>query len=278
MSAMVSGNASHKADTARFAEALRAETATARDAVTRLVRSRAQDGQDRYLTSGRLDRRSIARAAAGAPNTLARRTYIPAVNTAVVVLVDMSDSMTLRHGRPLPGLGPVSRIGAAAALAAAVCDAADGAGAQSAAFGFFYRIQGGMRRAHLGTLKDWHEQARAVRRRMLEIYPDGGTALAPAISAGADMLHSRRGVQRRIVFAMTDGVCSFKHETVAEATRLAARRGVETVGFIIGTELSEADARRMFTDFVIVPSPADIAKAGLAALADRLAQVPGGRK
>ena len=96
------------------------------DSVSRLVLSEARNTNDRYLSSGRFDRRAIGRASWGASNVFARKAYAPGIETAVFLLVDGSDSMRAD-----------ARMVDAQSLAYHLGQAIDDAGAQCA-IGAFY--------------------------------------------------------------------------------------------------------------------------------------------
>ena len=68
------------------------------DSVSRLVLSEARNTNDRYLSSGRFDRRAIGRASWGANNVFARKAYAPGIEyRGVPCWSDGSDSMRGRR-------------------------------------------------------------------------------------------------------------------------------------------------------------------------------------
>jgi hypothetical protein len=229
------------------------------DSVSRLVLSEARNTNDRYLSSGRFDRRAIGRASWGASNVFARKAYAPGVETAVFLLVDGSDSMRAD-----------ARMVDAQSLAYHLGQAIDDAGAQCA-IGAFYAdgtraAREIMRQFDIGIVmaKDWHEPVDLGR--IAALTPDGITPLSAAIIAASELL-AALDVDRRICLPLTDGQCDLGPDAVRDACAIAATMGVEVGGLGIG---GGTDCAGTFPVGIDLGAGANVSTAGLNLLVDML--------
>jgi hypothetical protein len=224
------------------------------DSVSRLVLSEARNTNDRYLSSGRFDRRAIGRASWGASNVFARRAYAPGIETAVFLLVDGSDSMRAD-----------ARMVDAQSLAYHLGQAIDDAGAQCA-IGAFYADGAIMHRFDIGIVmaKDWHEPVDLGR--IAALTPDGTTPLSAAIIAASELL-ATLDVDRRICLPLTDGQCDLGPDAVRDACAIAAAMGVEVGGLGIG---GGTDCAGTFPVGIDLGAGANVSTAGLNLLVDML--------
>ena len=186
--------------------------------IARMLVSEEKARRTHHETSGRLDRRALVRMRTGAPDVYSQREDTPAVQTALVLLVDQSGSMD--HGNRMP----MTRLATWALLRAA-----EDAGARVRVVGF--TSPGGMAhdRADLTIVKDWDTSANGAAYAVARMDTGVGTPLSPAIITAAEMAQDVAAT-RRIVMVLTDGGCNFRAPAVTIACRIAASMGVETVG------------------------------------------------
>jgi hypothetical protein len=180
--------------------------------IGRLLVSEAQIAPTHHETSGRLDRRAITRMRCGAPDVFSRKDTTPAIDTAVLVLVDLSGSMG-------------HRIDLARVTAWALCNAAEAAGGKLAVAGF----KGDACDCVLHYVKDWHQTTHQAAYGLRTMSPDSCTPLSASIVAGARDL-AEQTATRRILIVLTDGQCDLGAAAVRSACTLAASLGVEAVG------------------------------------------------
>lgn len=193
-----------------------------------MLRSPDAIGRETYLTSGRMDRRALTRAAAGSPNVFCRRDDAPGMNTGVMLLLDSSGSMD----------GP--KLAAAKAMALHLAEACKAAGASVCVTTFEDRA------AHydgtnwhpgkpqLTILKDWSEGMPQATPRICGIGCPNGTPLADGIMACADYFKKQPHLTRRILLALTDGQGDMGPTGTEWACKYAANRGIEVVGLVLG--------------------------------------------
>jgi hypothetical protein len=216
-----------------------------RSQIARLVRSQERHGRDRFRSVGRLDRRALGRMAAGATNVYTKRTLVPGVDTAVILLVDgsasMQDTMRLAH-----------------LLALHLAEACEAARAKVAIVGF-YGSDVHVRLAIAKGFADRHVDCT----RLANLTADTSTPLSAGILAATDMF---RGVHadRNILLVLTDGMCDLRPACVTQAIGMASRRGVECAGIGIQTDVS------MFPINTTVHNPQAIATEGLTTLVQAL--------
>jgi Mg-chelatase subunit ChlD len=180
--------------------------------VSRLLVSEAHTAKTHHETSGRLDRRALVRMKTGAPDVFSRKECAPGVDTAVMVLIDLSGSMA-------------SRIDLARVTAWALAKAAESAGGKLCIAGF----KGESAMVTLHYVKDWHQSASQCAGMLCSLVPNQYTPLSAAIVAGAQDL-AEQPATRRILIVLTDGQCDLGNSAVKSACSLAADFGVEAVG------------------------------------------------
>jgi cobalamin biosynthesis protein CobT len=191
-----------------------------RDQIRRMVKSQERHGRDRYRTTGRMDRRALCRMAVEAPNVFTRRRMTPGVDTAVLLLLDGSGSMT---SLAMPTL----------CLALHLTEAIDAVRGKSAVAVF----HGDENRAQLSMLKEFGEAFDA--RKLAYYTATTSTPLSVAILDGARLL-AETPADRRILLVLTDGGCDLGQDCVKAAVAMATRRGIETAGIGIDTDVSYA--------------------------------------
>lgn len=170
-------------------------------------------------TSGRLDRRALARMDAGAVDVFSRRTIQPGRDVALGVLWDLSSSME--------GM----ETSMAAATTWQLAQAAENAGAGFGVYGFSSRCQ----RPHAGIagvlvpIWPFGGAPRHPAATLASVKPKGGTRLAPCIM-GLGELMLNVPASRRIMIVLTDGACDYGQALVRDACGIVASWGVEPVG------------------------------------------------
>jgi hypothetical protein len=207
-------------DYAARLRALSAKPAKLRNQIAQIIRSQERHGHERFRSIGRMDRRSIARMAAGATNVYSRRTFVPGVDTAVVVLIDGSGSM-----QPNMVLAHLMAVHLAEAIEAArgkVC-----------VCGFW----GGDNDVTLAIAKGFNDRFDGARLANFGI--QGSTPLAASLLAAADLLREVHA-DRKIILALTDGSCDLGPAAVTAAVGMVAERGVECAGIGLGVDVSYA--------------------------------------
>ena len=166
-------------------------------------------------TSGRLDRRALARVGTGALDVFSRREEQAGVDTALMVLVDGSGSMKVS-----------GRMETAMVTAWHIASAADTAGARVAVYVFYT----GEVSAKLYPIVEFGESVRARAGGFPHVIPQGFTPLSPAILGAAELLMGEALATRRILMVLTDGDCDLGNARVTEACDIARAWGVEVVG------------------------------------------------
>jgi Mg-chelatase subunit ChlD len=232
----------------------------AKATIGRLLRAPEAIATEHRLTSGRIDRRALARIPSGARDVFSRRVETDATNVGVVLIVDNSHSM---HDTD-------ARLPMARALALHFGEACQQAGAESAILTFEAKaifantIQG----VALRMLKTWSERmGAAVATRLASMDTYGSTPLSHGIMHAAGMLAAKRDLSRRIVLALTDGECILGPTGVRWASSYAAARGVEVIGIAL-----ENEAELGFPATVRVANANDLTALALRALAKALAR------
>jgi len=183
--------------------------------ISRLLVSAEQRQVTHRETSGRLDRRALARMGAGASDVFTRRQETPGIDTAVLILIDGSASMD--H----------SRMTIAQTAAWHIAKAAEAAGGKVAIAHFSsYRMD---TYAVVRIVKDWTMQAQDSAAAISALDANGSTPLSPAIIECSRMLAGVNAT-RRILLCLTDGECNFKQKGIRAACAIADDYGVEPVG------------------------------------------------
>jgi Mg-chelatase subunit ChlD len=228
----------------RYGELLRSmapSPAKLRNQVAQIIRSQERHGHERYRSVGRMDRRALARMAAGACNVYSRRTYVPGVDTAVVILIDGSGSMS--HLMPLAHL-----------MAFNLAEAIEHARGKVCIAGFW----GAADQVTLAMVKGFNDKFDTARLARFGIQQS--TPLSCSLLAACDLLREVHA-DRKIILTLTDGQCDLGPTTVQAAVAMVNRRGVECAGIGIGVDVSYA-----FPVNATVTDPAQLATEGLATL------------
>ena len=191
--------------------------------IGRLLVAEEKRAVTHHESSGRLDRRALARMRTGATDVYSRRAETPAIDTALLIVLDGSSSMSYA----VNGNRHVCRADLAKTAAWHIAKAAETANAKVAIVGFGRLSLSDPTR--LTVLKAW-ETPIADRAAHLAVFPPlGGTPLSPAILHGARML-SAVNATRHIMMVLTDGEDDYGPEGVQRACTLADYLGVEIVG------------------------------------------------
>ena len=192
--------------------------------ISRLLVSEERTWTTHRETSGRIDRRAMARLGTGAPDVFSQRHYRPGLDTALAVLIDLSGSMS------------GDRIEIAKVAAFHIAAAAEDAGATVGVFGFLtnggdYNLTADVRlaRAIIVDLIPFGMSVRGNCDRIAAVSPTLTTPLSPAILGVAEALGAQPAA-RHILMVLTDGDCDFGNVAVTQACHVAASWGVETVG------------------------------------------------
>jgi Mg-chelatase subunit ChlD len=179
-----------------------------------------------HESSGRLDRRALARMRTGATDVFSRREDTPGIDTALMLLIDGSISMNYMVDQTN------RRMDVAQTAAWHIARAAESANAKVCVASFHTikdRRGDWIMGADVKVIKPW-EIAMADRAAHLAAeQPNGGTPLSPAIMQAARML-ADVSATRHILMVLTDGECDFGADGVTRACALATDMGVETVG------------------------------------------------
>lgn len=198
--------------------------------IARMLISEEMSRRTHHETSGRLDRRALVRTRTGAPDVYSQREDRPAVQTALVILVDQSSSMSFEAGNT-GARGAPTRMTFARATVWALARAAEDAGAAVLIMGFRSKPGQGERSGALLTIvKDWDTPTLRAASSIAGLFTGATTPLSPAIIAAAEMLRERTSATRRITMVVTDGMCDYRAPAVTAACRIAEAMGVETVG------------------------------------------------
>ena len=235
--------------------------AALRDQIAQCICSEERWGTERYRTTGRLDRRAITRTQRDAGNVFTRRTHVPGVDAAVLLLIDGSHSMA----EPISPLGYVQgqRIDAAKVLAFHLTEAAEAARGQVGVAGFYGRGND----AQLAWVKRF--DSALDMRGLAGLRASSSTPLAAAMMGGGASLQERTAT-RRILLVLTDGDGDLGNKTTLAACDLLEATGVEVVGIGCAFEVSGA-----FRRSVNVMDLAELADQGLSALVKILAPAEG---
>lgn len=192
--------------------------------ISRLLVSEERTWTTHRETSGRIDRRAMARLGTGAPDVFSQRHYRPGLDTALAVLIDLSGSMS------------GERIEIAKVAAFHIAAAAEDAGATVGVFGFLtnggdFNLSADVRiaRAIIVDLIPFGMSVRGNCDRIAAVSPTLTTPLSPAILGVAEALAAQPAA-RHILMTLTDGDCDFGNVAVTQACNVAASWGVETVG------------------------------------------------
>jgi hypothetical protein len=209
-------------------------------------------------TSGRLDRRAMARLGTGAVDVFSRKHETPGMDTALLVLIDLSSSMTGRaHAM-------------ACVTAFHLATAAEDAGAKVAVYGFIdtpYGDTRGVAGAQLVPLIEFGIPVRANAHRLMAVQPYVTTPMSPAILGCAEVLRTI-DANRHILMVLTDGDCNYGPGCVTDACFVARSWGVE----VVALGMAAPQVVKAFQDghSVNVASLDDLGRVGLGVLARML--------
>jgi hypothetical protein len=230
--------------------------------IARLLVSEERNQRTHHESSGRLDRRAIVRMRTGAQDVFSRREYMPGNDTAVMVLVDTSGSMSNSDAGQ-------SRMTLAKGAVWAIAKAAESAGGKLAIAGF----KGNTTITRLIVVKDFTQPvSNAAGEIWGSLHATGSTPLSASIVTAAQDLANVQAT-RRILMVVTDGMCDLGADTVQAACRLASDYGVETVGIGIACEAVTAAFPARYS--VNVKDATQLAASGLGALVSMLEEAAG---
>jgi Mg-chelatase subunit ChlD len=195
--------------------------------ISRLLVSDEVHRRTHHETSGRLDRRALVRMGTGAVDVFSRRDDTPGINTAVLVLIDGSGSMS----HPV---GAHRRDTIAQTAAWHIAMAAEDADAKICVAAFYTAAFNG---ADVYTVKPWDVSMRDRAVTLEHTVGATSTPLAPAIIGAARLFDQVTQATRRIMIVLTDGQCDYGANAVRSACNVAAQLGVEVVG--LGMDCAE---------------------------------------
>ena len=193
--------------------------------ISRLLVSEEVHRHTHHETRGRLDRRALVRMGTGAIDVYTQRDDTPAINTAVMILIDGSGSMSV------DAAGGHTRMDMAHTAAWHMAFAAEAADAKVCLAAFYTRIVGSdMRGAQISIIKPWEDTLARRGVNLASVKPQAFTPLSPAIVGAARMMGDVTQCTRRILIVLTDGDCDYGADAVRQACGVAAQLGVEVVG------------------------------------------------
>ena len=228
----------HQGDTTPPATRHAAMHANARqfaDAARRALRSEEAITAAHRLQTGRMDRRAIARASMGAQDVMTRRTVSQGIRTSVVVMLDLSGSMS----QPVMVAGQeMTRMAAVRGAASVIVPAIERAGAEVSVIGFST-----IARNTSGTiaLKPWNKRMPTTE---AALKPDalgsvehgGGTPMVAPLKFAERQLRGRQA-SRRVCIWLCDGQPN-SGEIEGLKSKFAERKGIEHVGIGLQCDLS----------------------------------------
>ncbi len=194
--------------------------------IGRLLVSAEVRGVTHHESSGRLDRRALARMQTGAADVFSRREDTPGIDTALMILIDGSVSMRAQVDHVN------SRMDVAQTAAWHIARAAESANAKVCVASFHTmksRSGDWIPGADVKVIKPWEVAMTDRAAHLAAEQPGGGTPLSPAIMRAATIL-ADVGATRRVLMVLTDGECDFGADGVTRACALATDMGIETVG------------------------------------------------
>jgi Cobalamin biosynthesis protein CobT VWA domain len=224
--------------------------------ISRLLVSPERVSVTHRETSGRLDRRALARIGTGALDVFSRKQEAPGMDTALLVLIDLSSSMR----------GPAHEMACVTAFHLAA--AAEDAGAKVAVYGFMDHDEPmDVATARLVPLLPFGMPVRANAHRLLAVRPHITTPLSPAILGCAEVLRTIDAT-RHVMMVLTDGDCDYGNACVTDACLVARSWGVEVVG--LGMAAPQVAAAFPTGYSVNVPTLDALGQTGLGVLARML--------
>ena len=192
--------------------------------VKRLFENTATESFERNLKSGRLNVRALTKHSIS-PNLFQRRYEQEGIDSAVVILLDVSGSM---YDAISKGFGQprTTRMASAAPTCAALLETLSAAQVATSLVTFD---------DYTSVLKPWNMNARKAITLLESIDGQGGSDDATALAHVHNMLY-RRPEQRRLCFVLTDGQGNIQEAKAQVAS--AARLGVTTIGIGINADVS----------------------------------------
>jgi len=191
--------------------------------VKRLFENTATESFERNLKSGRLNIRALTKHSIS-PNLFQRRYEEEGIDSAVVILLDVSGSMY--DGIRVFGQPRTTRMASAAPTCAALLETLSAAQVATALVTFD---------DYTSVLKPWAMNYRKAITLLESIDGMGGSDDATALAHVHNMLY-RRPEQRRLCFVLTDGQGDIAQAKAQVAS--AARLGVTTIGIGINADVS----------------------------------------
>jgi len=191
--------------------------------VKRLFENTATESFERNLKSGRLNIRALTKHSIS-PNLFQRRYEEEGIDSAVVILLDVSGSMY--DGIRVFGQPRTTRMASAAPTCAALLETLSAAQVATALVTFD---------DYTSVLKPWAMNYRKAITLLESIDGMGGSDDATALAHVHNMLY-RRPEQRRLCFVLTDGQGDIQQAKAQVAS--AARLGVTTIGIGINADVS----------------------------------------
>ena len=192
--------------------------------VKRLFENTATESFERNLKSGRLNVRALTKHSIS-PNLFQRRYEEEGIDSAVVILLDVSGSM-YDGIRGKAGQPRTTRMASAAPTCAALLETLSAAQVATALVTFD---------DYTSVLKPWNMNARKAITLLESIDGMGGSDDATALAHVHNMLY-RRPEKRRLCFVLTDGQGDIEQAKAQVAS--AARLGVTTIGIGINADVS----------------------------------------
>lgn len=192
--------------------------------VKRLFENTATESFERNLKSGRLNVRALTRHSIS-PNLFQRRYEEEGIDSAVVILLDVSGSM-YDGIRGKAGQPRTTRMASAAPTCVALLETLSAAQVATALVTFD---------DYTSVLKPWNMNHKKAITLLESIDGMGGSDDATALAHVHNMLY-RRPEQRRLCFVLTDGQGDIQQAKAQVAS--AARLGVTTIGIGINADVS----------------------------------------
>ena len=191
--------------------------------VKRLFENTATESFERNLKSGRLNVRALTKHSL-TPNLFQRRYEEEGIDSAVVILLDVSGSMY--DGIRVFGQPRTTRMASAAPTCAALLETLSAAQVATSLVTFD---------DYTSVLKPWNMNHKKAITLLESIDGMGGSDDATALAHVHNMLY-RRPEQRRLCFVLTDGQGDIQQAKAQVAS--AARLGVTTIGIGINADVS----------------------------------------
>lgn len=217
--------------------------------VRRLFENTAREWRDGGFKSGRLHAAALHRVALDRPEIFSRRFSQEGVESAVVILLDISSSMWPDYSND-PASIAKSKISAAVETCSMLLDCLSQAGADSMVLCFG---------THTSTLKRWGQPWRQVLPTMRRLGNEGHTNDYHALRTAHDAL-LQHPAQRRVVLAITDGQGNVSQ--TYEQREAGERLGIRHLCIGIQEDASPAWGAAS----VMIKSPRDLATVALSRL------------